>query len=63
MTEQFYPCIMDWDANRISKRVGPAMSHEDAVAYLKQHHSGAWERALAQPQPVSHEFFADNPQD
>jgi hypothetical protein len=58
MKEQYYPCIMDWEKNQISQQLGPAMSHEEAVIYLKQHHSGAWERATAKPQPVSHEFFA-----
>lgn len=57
MAELYYPCTMDWDKNQLSNRVGPAMSHQEAVAYLKQHYSGAWEKALAAVQPVSHEFF------
>ena len=57
-SEQFYPCLMDWDAGQISRRVGAAMSHEEAVQYLKQHHSGAWQQATAAPQPVSSPMFA-----
>lgn len=58
MTEpQFYPCLKNWDTGDISIRVGPAMSHEDAVQYLKQHYAGAWQHANACPQPVSHPFF------
>lgn len=59
MSGLYYPCMMDWEASTISKLVGPAMSHSDAVAHLKQHYSGAWEKALACPQPVEHEFFAN----
>ena len=55
--EQYYPCIKDWGTGEISKRVGPAMSWEIAVQYLKQHHSGAWQQAHASPQPVSREYF------
>lgn len=55
--EQFYPCIKDWDTGQISRRVGPAMSHAEAVQYLKQHHSGAWQQATAAPQPVSDPMF------
>jgi hypothetical protein len=46
--------------NQISQQVGPAMSHEEARIYLKQHHSGAWGRATAKLQPVSHQFFAQS---
>lgn len=62
--EQYYPCMMNDDTGQISRRVGPAMTHEAAVQYLKQHYSGAWQRARAAPQPVSHPFFAldDSPQ-
>ena len=57
--EQYYPCIKDWDTGNISKRVGPAMPFREAVDYLKQHHSGAWQNANAGVQPVSHPFFAE----
>jgi hypothetical protein len=59
--QQYYPCLMDWDTGQISRRVGPAMSYEGAVHYLKQHHCGPWERAFARPQLVSHEFFTLDP--
>lgn len=58
-TEQYFPCIKDWDTGEISKRVGPAMPFQQAVDHLKQHHSGAWQRANCCPQPVDHEFFKD----
>jgi len=61
--ELYYPCLKDWDKGTISRRVGPAMSHAEAVLYLKKHHSGAWQNATAAPQPVSHEYFShDVPQ-
>ena len=56
--EQYYPCLMNDDTGQISRRVGPAMCHEAAVQYLKQHHSGAWGRARAAPQPVSSQLFS-----
>lgn len=61
-TEQYYPCLMDDDTGQLLRRVGPAMSHTDAVLYLKQHHSGAWQHARAATQPVSHPFFATDAQ-
>lgn len=67
--EQYYPCLMNDDTGELSRRVGPAMSHGDAVLFLKQNHSGAWQNARATTQPVSHAFFAskelsnDDPQD
>jgi len=57
--EQYYPCLKNWDTGEISNRVGPAMSWEAAVQYLKQNHSGAWQRAHASPRPVSNPLFAD----
>jgi hypothetical protein len=56
--EQYYPCLMNDDTGELSRRVGPAMSHGDAVLYLKQNHPGAWQQARATPQPASHAFFA-----
>jgi hypothetical protein len=57
-SEKYYPCLMDNDTGHISRRVAPAMSFEEAVQYLKQHHSGAWQHARASAHPVSHPFFA-----
>lgn len=56
--EQFYPCLMNDDTGKISRRVGPAMSFAAAVDYLKQNHPGAWQRQRATAQPVTHEMFA-----
>lgn len=56
--EQYYPCLMNDDTGELSRRVGPAMSHGDAVSFLKQNYSGAWQNARAASQPVSHAFFA-----
>lgn len=58
--EQFYPCLMDNRTGEISIRLAPPMSREEAILYLKQHYSGAWERARACAQPVSHPMFAIN---
>lgn len=49
----YYPCLKDWDTGEISKRVGPAMTWEDAVQHLKQHYPGAWQNATASPQRVA----------
>lgn len=54
----YYPCIRDWEAGHNFKRVGDVMPWADAVTFLKQNHSGAWQNATACPQPVTHEFFA-----
>lgn len=51
----YYPCIKDWETGEISKRVGQAMRWEDAVAFLKQNYSGAWQQATACPQRVNNE--------
>lgn len=63
MNEQYYPCIKDWTTGEISKRVGPAMSFNDAIQHLKQHYSGAWQQATACPQITSHSFFAGDQPD
>lgn len=47
MDDKYYPCIMDWDTGQISKRVGPAMSFQEAVDFLKQNFSGSWSSANA----------------
>lgn len=54
--EQYYPCIKDLDDGDL-KRVGPAMSFQDAVLYLKQHYTGAWHRGTACAEPISNPVF------
>lgn len=59
-TELYYPCLKNWDTDKISERVGEAMTFPDAVLYLKKHYSGAWSAATACPQPVDHEYFKES---
>lgn len=56
----YYPCLMDDEAGTITRRVGPAMSFEDAISHIKQHYSGAWQNQRATAQPVSHPAFAQD---
>lgn len=51
--ELYFPCLKDHKTGEFTIKVGEAMSFSDAVAFLKQHHSGAWSSVNASPQPVS----------
>lgn len=55
--ELYYPCLKDWESGQICRRVGPAMSFEAAVQYLKQHHGGAWQQGYASPQLTTGPIF------
>jgi hypothetical protein len=55
----FYPCIEDARTGRISNIVGPAMSHDKAVALLKRRYGSDWLNVRAIPQPVTHPYFRD----
>lgn len=61
--DMYYPCVKNWDTGEVTRKVGEAMTHSAAVDYLKQHHSGAWARANACPQPTSHPAFAVDSQE
>jgi hypothetical protein len=54
----YYPCLVDDATGQLSRRVGPAMSHREAIDFIKQHYSGAWQHGRAAAQPVSHQYFA-----
>lgn len=56
-TEKYYPCLIDDDTGEFSNRVGPAMSWPQAVDFLKQNYSGAWQNSRAAAKPVSHPCF------
>lgn len=49
---KFQPCIFDPKTNRIDKAVGPAMSNEEAVKFLKRHYPYEYRNCDAIPQPV-----------
>lgn len=57
--ELYFPCLKDHKTGELTIKVGEAMSFPDAVAYLKQHHSGAWSSVNASPQPVGAPALAD----
>ena len=52
---KFYPCIFDQKTNHIDKAVGPAMSHEEAIRFLKNNYRFEYRNCDAIPQPVKEE--------
>lgn len=54
----YYPCVMDDDTDTITRRVGPAMKHQDAIDFIKQHYSGAWQSQRARAQPIDLPAFS-----
>ena len=50
---QFYPCIENPLTGHINKRVGPAMTREQAEDLLKRRYPSKWLRCEVIPQPVN----------
>lgn len=49
----YYPCIKDGDTGEITRVVGPAMTWDAAVEFLKKNYSVSWQYSNACPQKVT----------